>query len=72
MRPGYSPTLFLYEHTPGGTGLSERIFAQRDALLARARELIARCPCASGCPACVGPADVARKRIAQGLLADVA
>jgi len=54
--PGYSPTLFLYEHTPGGIGLSERIFAQRDLLLARALRLVEGCPCASGCPGCVGPA----------------
>jgi DEAD/DEAH box helicase domain-containing protein len=53
---GYSPTLFLYEHTPGGIGLSERIFAQRDVLCARALALIEGCPCVSGCPACVGPA----------------
>ncbi len=53
--PGYSPTLFLYEHTPGGIGLAERIFAQRDVLLARALHLVEGCPCASGCPACVGP-----------------
>jgi DEAD/DEAH box helicase domain-containing protein len=71
MRAGYSPTLFLYEHTPGGTGLSERIFAQHDVLLARARDLIARCPCTSGCPACVGPADETRKELALELLADV-
>ena len=35
-RPGYSPTLFVYEHVPGGTGLAERIWEQRDEL-ARAR-----------------------------------
>jgi hypothetical protein len=54
--PGYSPTLFLYEHTPGGIGLSERIFVQRDLLLARAMRLVEGCPCVSGCPGCVGPA----------------
>jgi DEAD/DEAH box helicase domain-containing protein len=53
--PGYNPTLFLYEHTPGGIGLSERIFVQRDVLLARALRLVEGCPCASGCPGCVGP-----------------
>ena len=26
-----------------------------DALLARTRDLIAGCPCESGCPSCVGP-----------------
>jgi DEAD/DEAH box helicase domain-containing protein len=73
----YDPTLFLYEHVPGGTGLSERIFEQRDELLARARTLISGCPCSYGCPACVGPGDamvqvdgvdVGRKQIALDLL----
>ncbi len=58
-RPGYDPTLFLYEHIPGGTGLAERIFALRDELLPRAHHHITSCPCDSGCPACVGPANVA-------------
>jgi DEAD/DEAH box helicase domain-containing protein len=53
--PGYNPTLFLYEHTPGGIGLAERIFEQRELLLARALRLVEGCPCVSGCPACVGP-----------------
>ena len=54
-QPGYSPTLFLYEHTPGGIGLAERIFEQREVLLARALRLVESCPCDFGCPACVGP-----------------
>jgi DEAD/DEAH box helicase domain-containing protein len=54
-QPGYSPTLFLYEHTPGGIGLAERIFEQREVLLARALRLVEGCPCEFGCPACVGP-----------------
>jgi DEAD/DEAH box helicase domain-containing protein len=54
-QPGYSPTLFLYEHTPGGIGLAERIFEQREVLLARALRLVEGCPCEYGCPACVGP-----------------
>jgi DEAD/DEAH box helicase domain-containing protein len=53
--PGYSPTLFLYEHTPGGIGLAERIFEQREVLIARALRLVEGCPCECGCPACVGP-----------------
>ena len=61
-RPGYSPTLFLYEHVPGGTGLAERICEQRDVLLARTRRMIESCPCPAGCPACVGPG----RRFAQG------
>jgi DEAD/DEAH box helicase domain-containing protein len=65
---GYCPTLFLYEHVPGGTGLAERIWEQRDVLLARAQQLIAGCPCGAGCPACVGPGESTRKVVALELL----
>jgi DEAD/DEAH box helicase domain-containing protein len=57
-QPGYAPTLFVYEHTPGGIGLAERIWEQRDVLLARTMRLIETCACDGGCPACVGPSDV--------------
>ena len=67
-QPGYSPTLFLYEHVPGGTGLAERIWEQRDVLLARALRLIESCPCTGGCPACVGPGEATRKSVALALL----
>jgi DEAD/DEAH box helicase domain-containing protein len=66
--PGYSPTLFVYEHVPGGTGLAERVWEQRDVLLARTLRLIEGCPCASGCPACVGPGESTRKASALELL----
>jgi DEAD/DEAH box helicase domain-containing protein len=49
------PTIFLYDNYPGGIGFSEPLFAMHDQLLARTRELIGGCPCASGCPSCVGP-----------------
>ncbi len=70
----YTPTLFLYEHVPGGTGLAERIFALRAPLLGRARHLVASCPCAAGCPACVGPADPSgvRKAVTLDLLSALA
>lgn len=50
-----SPTIYLYEAVPGGVGLSERLFARHDELVAGAAELVAACPCANGCPACTGP-----------------
>jgi DEAD/DEAH box helicase domain-containing protein len=68
---GYSPTLFLYEHVPGGTGLAERIWEQREVLLERALRMIESCPCLDGCPACVGPGDERRKRVATSLLRSV-
>src|SRR5208283_4534792 len=45
----------------GGTGLAERVWEQRDELLARALRLVERCPCRGGCPACVGPGESTRK-----------
>ncbi len=65
---GYSHTLFLYEHVPGGTGLAERIWEQRNALLERALRMIESCPCPQGCPSCVGPGEALRKRVAVSLL----
>lgn len=71
----YDPTLFVYEHTPGGIGLASRIFEHREVLLARALRLIETCTCTGGCPACVGPGDIgsamsdhSRKRVAIDLL----
>jgi DEAD/DEAH box helicase domain-containing protein len=66
-----APTVYLYEAVPGGVGLSERLFARHDELLAGAAELIAGCGCESGCPACTGPRlepDVDAKALALRLL----
>lgn len=49
------PTVFLYDRVPGGVGFGERLFLQHGDILAAARDLIIRCPCAHGCPSCVGP-----------------
>ncbi len=67
---GYTPTLFIYEHVPGGTGLAERIFALREELVRRAAHHVARCECPQGCPTCVGPADTGgmRKAVAKDIL----
>lgn len=50
------PTLYLYDAVPGGVGLSERLFSLTDDLVRACREAVDGCPCADGCPACVGPA----------------
>lgn len=52
----FEPTLYLYDAVPGGVGLAARLFQERDALLGRARQLVAGCTCAEGCPSCIGPA----------------
>lgn len=63
------PTLFLFDAQPGGVGLAERIFELSSVLLTRAESLIARCPCALGCPACVGPAENSpRKALSLALI----
>ncbi len=49
------PTLILFEQVAGGLGLAERLFELQPTLLRVAAEVIANCPCAYGCPACVGP-----------------
>ncbi len=49
------PTLFLYDAFPGGVGFAERLFRMHAQVLAAARDLIAACPCETGCPSCVGP-----------------
>jgi DEAD/DEAH box helicase domain-containing protein len=54
MGPGFDPTIFLYDHVPGGVGLAPRLFEDREALLRRTRALLDGCPCEQGCPACIG------------------
>jgi DEAD/DEAH box helicase domain-containing protein len=48
------PALFIYDKYPGGTGLSEALSRRIPALVEAAGRAARDCPCASGCPACVG------------------
>ena len=50
------PTLYLYDATPGGVGLTERLYTLTPDLIRTSRQAVESCPCADGCPACVGPA----------------
>jgi len=52
----FEPNLYLYDNYPGGVGLSAPLFRMRDRLLEATAGLLAACPCAAGCPSCVGPA----------------
>lgn len=52
----YEPNLYLYDAYNGGIGQSAPLFKLRRSLLEGAAQLIAECPCESGCPSCVGPA----------------
>ena len=64
----FEPNLYLYDAYPGGIGFSEPLFRVHDLLVQKTRELIAACPCDSGCPSCVGPAgDLARSTKAAAL-----
>jgi DEAD/DEAH box helicase domain-containing protein len=49
------PTLFVYDSLPGGVGFGERLFHLHDEVIAAAWEVVSECPCAQGCPSCVGP-----------------
>jgi DEAD/DEAH box helicase domain-containing protein len=49
------PNVFIYDNYPAGIGFSRPLYEMHDLLLARTRDLIAGCPCMSGCPSCVGP-----------------
>jgi DEAD/DEAH box helicase domain-containing protein len=50
------PTIYLYETYPGGVGFSEKLYTHHDRLLRAGMSLLAECPCAEGCPSCVGTA----------------
>jgi len=49
------PTIVLYDAIPAGIGFSQKLFEMHEELMARALELVRKCPCADGCPSCVGP-----------------
>ncbi|HEY4583965.1 MAG TPA: DEAD/DEAH box helicase, partial [Lysobacter sp.] len=51
----FVPTIYLYDNFPGGVGLSEPLWTRQKELVERAIELVERCDCRAGCPACVGP-----------------
>jgi DEAD/DEAH box helicase domain-containing protein len=50
------PTLYLYDATPGGVGLTERLYSLTGEMIRASREAVESCNCVDGCPACVGPA----------------
>ncbi|MCW5849188.1 MAG: DEAD/DEAH box helicase [Anaerolineae bacterium] len=68
------PTLYIHEHTPAGLGLTAALYDLHGRLVADARDLIRRCPCDHGCPACIGPttdADVEAKAWTLRLLQEL-
>jgi DEAD/DEAH box helicase domain-containing protein len=67
-RAEFDPTLFLFDHVPGGVGLAERMYEIAGKLLGQTRMMIAACPCEAGCPACVGPTELTAQRKTTSLL----
>lgn len=49
------PTVFLFDRYPGGVGLADRLFEVRHRILQTSLQRVTECPCAEGCPSCVGP-----------------
>ena len=71
----FRPSVFLYDNYTGGVGFSQALYDLHDTLMARARRMLEACPCAAGCPSCVGPANEAgarAKEVAKALLGRLA
>src|SRR5919112_4808944 len=47
------PTIFVYDGYPGGVGISRRGYDAFESLARDTLGVITRCPCESGCPACI-------------------
>ena len=44
--------VYLYDTTPNGIGISEKVFTRVEDLWEKALELVEACQCESGCPSC--------------------
>ena len=51
-----NPAVVIYEAISAGIGFSARLYERHEELMGHALELVTSCPCADGCPSCVGPA----------------
>jgi len=47
------PTVLLFDEIEGGAGLAESLYGCLGRLTAKARRLVADCPCENGCPSCL-------------------
>ena len=47
------PTVFVYDGYPGGVGISRRGYDEFESLARDTLDVITRCPCERGCPACI-------------------
>lgn len=62
------PTIYLYDNCPGGVGLSDRIYEMDDQILREAKTQLMACPCANGCPSCVGAGAQGAKQVLLSIL----
>jgi DEAD/DEAH box helicase domain-containing protein len=49
------PIVLIHEQIPAGIGFSRSLYERFEELLNSAKDLVEKCPCETGCPACVGP-----------------
>lgn len=47
------PAVFVFDRTPGGVGLCERLFESLTGWLRAAHQMVSSCDCTDGCPACL-------------------
>ena len=47
------PAVFVYDQTPGGVGLCEKLFESFGNWVAGSLHVLTSCPCLEGCPACL-------------------
>ncbi len=47
------PAVFVFDKTPGGVGLCEKLFDSLTGWIRAALQLLVGCPCETGCPACL-------------------
>jgi DEAD/DEAH box helicase domain-containing protein len=48
-----APAVYVFDRTPGGVGLCERLFDSVRGWIQAAHQLLASCSCEGGCPACL-------------------
>jgi len=52
------PIIFIYDRYSGGLGFAQRGYDLLDTWIEMARQIVRGCPCQTGCPSCVGLANL--------------
>ena len=47
------PAVFIFDRTPGGVGLCEKLFDSLTGWIRAALQILVSCDCTEGCPACL-------------------